>query len=325
MNHYFVVCDQEKDYVERFTALLNERGLVPYQIQGITDVKLLEPFCKENIVDILLVDEDLYEEYQLQLSAKNLFLLTEIAAKESDGCLFKYQPVSAIVKKSLETMEEPQAKPTKGRSKLIGVYSPVRGNEKTLFSLALGQILAKEQAVIYLNFSSLTGLSELLEKEQEADLTDVLYLISQGKKELHHWKDRCVCTINNLDYILPVISPLDMRSSLSNHWLEILEQLQEGGEYQTILVELDESCEAFLPILQSCTTIYMPLREDKLSGAQRRQYEQWLYNIGQSALVKKTVPVKPPFHNGFGNKGQFVEQLIWGEFGDYVRSLLWGK
>lgn len=324
MNHYFVVCDREKGYVERFTALLNERGLVPYQIQGISDVSRLEPFCKENIVEVLLVDEDLYEEHQLQLTAKKIIQLTEIPGKEQGGYLFKYQPVSAIIRQVMETVEHQQPIRKKPGARVLAVYSPVRGNEKTLFALALGQILAKEQGVIYLNFASLTGLSELLEGVNRSDLTDVLYFMAQGKREYSYWQ-KAIGTINNLDYILPVLSPLDLRCAKMQHWLDIVEQLQECGEYQTILVELDESCEAYLQILQRSEAIYMPLREDKLSKAQRRQYEQLMYNIGEGAMVKKTIFVKPPFHNGFGNKGQFVEQLIWGEFGDYVRSLLWGK
>lgn len=324
MNHYFVVCDQEKSYVERFTALLNERGMVPYQIQGISDVTMLESFCKEHIVEVLLVEEDLYQEHQRRLPAKKVFPLTELPAKEKEGCLFKYQPVSAIIGQVMKTVDNARELPPKTGARIIAVYSPVRGNEKTVFALALGQILAREQGVIYLNYSSLTGLSELLEGNNRSDLADVLYFLSQGKKDYSYWQ-KSIGTINNLDYILPVLSPLDLRSAKSQHWLDIVEQLQEWGEYQTILVELDESCEAYLQILQRCETIYMPLREDRLSKAQRRQYEQLMYGIGEGALVKKTVFVKPPFHNGFGNKGQFVEQLIWGELGDYVRSLLWGK
>lgn len=325
MNHYFVICDEEKEYVDRFTALVNERRMVPYRIQGITDVQQLVVFCKENIVEVLLMDEDLYQEYQSQITVKNLVLLTEIAGKESQGCLFKYQPVSTLIRKSVnDTQKQPVSIP-KDSARLIGIYSPIRGNDKTLFSLALGQILAKEQGVIYLNFASLTGVTELLGGQCKGDLTDVLYLMSQGKKELECWRDRCIGTINNLDYVLPVVSPLDLRNAPSNYWMELIDILCGCGHYQTLIIELDESCEVFLPILQKCSVLYMPLREDTLAGGQRREYEQWLCNIGQSALIKRTIPVKLPFHKGFGNRGQFVEQLVWGEFGDYVRSLLWGK
>jgi len=29
-----------------------------------------------------------------------------------------------------------------------------------------------------------------------------------------------------------------------------------------------------------------------------------------------------PFHNSFGNRECYVEQLIWGELGDFVRKLI---
>ncbi len=325
MNHYFVICDREEAYVERFTALLNERKLVPWRIEGVTDPESLEEFCRTHRVEVLLMEEELFRERTGQFAAKKTLLLTALPSRETEDILFKYQSVVEMMEKIMCCQKEEAMPVSIHPVQLVGIYSPVKRCQKTLFALSMGQILAKEQAVLYLNFSSLSGLQVLLGKEQEADLSDLLYLMAQGRKKPDIWKTRCIQTINNLDYILPVQSPADLHDTDASAFSEILRILRESGDYRTILLELDESCPACLSLLQECSAIYMPVEEDTLSAAQLGQYEQLLGRMGSSSVLKKTIRIRPPWHSGMGEKGQFVEQLVWGELGDYVRRLLWGK
>lgn len=325
MNHYFVICDQEEGYVERFTALLNERKLVPWQIEGMTDADSLEEFCRTHRVEVLLIEEELYRERPLQFPARRLLLLSSVPSREEEGTLFKYQSVVHMMEKVMEGQRSEPPPERKRAVRLAVVYSPVKRSQRTLFALALGQILAKEQAVLYLDFSSMSGLSSLLGKEQEADLSDVLYLKGQGVPNQTRWKEQCLRTINNLDYVLPAQSPMDLHDAGADRFLAVLEEVEQWGEYRTLLLELDESCPAYLPVLQKSSVIYMPVEEDPLSAAQLAQYEQMMRRMGQASVLKKTVRVRPPWQSGLGDREQFVEQLVWGELGDYVRSLLWGQ
>ena len=56
--------------------------------------------------------------------------------------------------KSLDPVTFPVLKKT---MVIIGVFSPLGRCLKTSFALALGQILAKERAVLYLNLESYSG------------------------------------------------------------------------------------------------------------------------------------------------------------------------
>ncbi len=322
MNHYFVLCDQEKAYVESFTALLNERRLLPYQIQGITGREDLEEFCRTHRVDVLLMEEELCGEEPFPPVGKR-FLLRSLPAPDEENVLFKYQPVSHIVEKILQAIREPAAENVPD-VEIIGVYSPACHREKTQFALALGQILAKERPALYMNFQGFSGLHRLLGKTGQGDLSDLLYLAKQGKLRKEPWRERCVHTVNNLDYILPPVSPEDLQCVTAKELSQVISLLEESG-YRTLILELHEFIPGFFALLRKCRVIYMPTGEDLLSKAGVSQYRQLLEDTGQEAVLQKTVPVKPPYHNGFGEAGEYVEQLVWGELGDYVRSLLWGK
>ncbi|MDQ9824849.1 hypothetical protein RFZ44_16190, partial [Acinetobacter sp. 163] len=52
----------------------------------------------------------------------------------------------------------------KKTTEILGVYSPVGRCLKTSFALALGQILARERAVLYLNLEEYSGFEELIGK-----------------------------------------------------------------------------------------------------------------------------------------------------------------
>lgn len=66
----------------------------------------------------------------------------------------------------------------------------------------------------------------------------------------------------------------------------------------------------------------MPVREDGISLAKLEQYEKVLAMRGYEDVREKTKKLKLPFHSSFGQRENYVEQLVWGELGDYVRRLI---
>ena len=78
---------------------------------------------------------------------------------------------------------------------------------KTSFAPTLGQILAKERAVLYLNLEEYSGFEEMLGKRVRANLSDLLYFVRQENGNLIYKMNSMVQTINNLDFIPPVRTP----------------------------------------------------------------------------------------------------------------------
>ncbi len=66
----------------------------------------------------------------------------------------------------------------KKEMRIIGIYSPVGRTQKTSFALTMGQILAKERAVLYLNMESYS-IERLLECSYDRGMSDILYYARQ--------------------------------------------------------------------------------------------------------------------------------------------------
>lgn len=328
MNHYFVVCDQEKQYVERLTEAVSERGLVPYPIEGITDADALKTFCAEHRVELLLIEEELADEQIMALPIRCIVRMGSTPDAQQAGKVFKYQPVTLLLEEALNALHEVQdtalnaEAPLLVNTRVIGVYSPVKGVNGASFAPALGLALAKEQRVLYLNFRPLTGLQELLSKPEAPDLSDVLYLMQSGA-DCTKWSRRCVQSMDGMDYILPVISPADLHDIPQNSLCSVISLLKESGRYDTIVVEFGEETGDFFSLLMLCDTLYTQESGDCRSQAQMTQYEQLLQKSGYGAVLDKTVRIRPPMDETV-NGGSFAKQLMWSKLGDYVRSLLWG-
>lgn len=106
----------------------------------------------------------------------------------------------------------------KKTTEIIGIFSPLGRCLKTSFALTLGQILAKERAVLYLNMEEYSGFEELMGKGFAHNLSDLLYYVRQDNQNLLYKMNSMIQTINNLDYVPPVQMPADIRTTAWQDW-----------------------------------------------------------------------------------------------------------
>ena len=114
-------------------------------------------------------------------------ILSEGEALGGEGELpgvYKYQSADAIIREVMACYctrtAEPASSQVGSKSILIGVYSPINRCLKTSFSLVLGQVLAKDQQVLYLSLEDCSGLSKIMGQSGPGDFSDVLYYYSRG-------------------------------------------------------------------------------------------------------------------------------------------------
>lgn len=121
---------------------------------------------------------------------------------------------------------------------VIGVYSPVGRTMKTTFALTLGQILAKKRACLYLNLEAYSGFEYLMERKFEQTLGDLLYYLRLGSDQLVTKMGSMVQSINNLDYLPPVLSMEDIQSTTAEEWIRLLQQIIDYSNYDVIILDL---------------------------------------------------------------------------------------
>ena len=328
MKRVIAVYDLDPFYADRFAKVANQKEKVPFTIIAFTSVERLKAYMDENPVEILLVDADAVDMVR-DLPARQVFTLTngEFVEAEEFPNIYKYQSADGILREVMACYQvgtEQEFTPIGKPSSLIGVYSPVNRCLKTSFCLAMGQILSKEQKVLYLNLEDCSYLSKLMPESFKGDLSDAFYYYQQG---LYNWVKMAtmVYTWGTLDYIAPARYPEDLAKMSSGQVAEFLECVAGEGVYDCMIVDIGQYGRLAADILDVCETIYMPIREDGISMLKVEVFEEYLEASGRKKLKEKIQKLKLPSQNYVIRNENYLEHLMWGELGDFVRQLLRGK
>ena len=158
----FVVCDLEENYAFHMAEYILEKMPSPYKLHLFTKTKELKTFLEQNQVSILLIAQSAMSELNINPNnIPNIFILKESEEKmEADyQCINKYQNPEDVIREMSEQITgfdkwHDDKKLSASKSKMIGIYSPVRRCLQTSFGLTMGQLLSKEHKVLYLNFES---------------------------------------------------------------------------------------------------------------------------------------------------------------------------
>lgn len=325
------VYDVDPFFADRFAETANQKGQVPFTVIAFSSLERLEKFSMEQDIELLLMDVRMKEAAE-KIKAEQVVFLSDGEAEEGDkekedSYVYKYQSTANIVREVMSCYcAQPILPPVAvgNKSLLLGVYSPVNRCLKTSFSLILGQLLAKESKVLYLNLEDCSGFRRLMGQEGPGDFSDVLYYYSQGgcswarlKSLVYHWDE--------LDYILPARYPEDLCSISAEQMADLLTQIAREGIYEIMIVDLGQFGKMAVHILEVCDGIYMPIKQDWFSLAKVEEYEDYVKASGHENLLEKTQKLKLPYHSSFAGRKNYLEQLLWGELGDFVRQLLKGK
>lgn len=325
----FAVCDLEASYAYNLMEAIAENQGTAFEVQAFTNVQSLKSFAKEQHIELLLISASAMCSALLKLSIGKIMILSEgerVKEYSDYPCIYKYQASDQLIAEvmnyyAVEAAPAPMAL-LKKRVEVIGVYSPVGRTMKTSLALTLGQLLARDRKVLYLNMEEYAGFERLMEEEYQADLTDLLYFARLGNGNLVYRLGSLVHHLGNLDYIPPAFCPDDLRSVRPPEWEQLVRDLAEYSAYDVIVLDIGSAVSGIADILKACTRIFMPVQEDDVSAAKLEQYEKVLKQQNAQEVIGKTRRLKVPFHKGFGTGKSYVGQLVWGELGDYVRKLI---
>ena len=327
----FAVCDLEVDYALNFMDYLNQKKNIPFEIQVFTAVENLIAYGKKTRIELLLISGRAMCREVRELDIGKIIILSEgVHSPELDTypSVYKYQSSSEVIREVMEcygaekkTVPE-QYTVLKKTTEMLGVFSPLGRCLKTSFALTLGQILAKERAVLYLNLEEYSGFEELMGRGFAHNLSDLLYYVRQDNQNLIHKMNSMVQSINNLDYVPPVQTPADIRSAAWKDWERLLQMISTESSYEVIVLDIGNGIDENFQLLDLCKRIYMPVLSDAVSMCKIAQFENLVRIWDFPQILEKTVRISPPFHMVSSPSPAYIEQLMWSELGDYVRELI---
>lgn len=335
----FAICDMEEAYALRLMEYMLDKVRLPYNLQLFTKVEELQRFAKQEEIAVLLIAESalrmLREEYVRQQVAQ-VFVLQEddLAADDAlrDGMaegeelhyISKFQSPERIVTVLLEAITDlsgwnPEATVQDTEVKLIGMYSPVKRCMQTSFALTMGQILAKEHRVLYFNFENYSGFGQMLRREFAMDMMDLMYYFRCDREKLALRLPAVTQNINGLDYIPPMQSYAGQREVTGGQWLELCRCIAGIGQYEYIILDLDDSMDGLFDLLRGCYKIYTITREDSFATAKISQYEQILKFNEMEEIAEKTVKCRFPV---FKDITVDMNLMTHGELAGYVKAIV---
>ncbi len=327
----FAVCDTEEEYARNFMDYLNRKRNMPFEVQAFTSAEKLLAFARENYIELLLISAEAMCREIRELEIGKVIILTEgVQPPELSGYagVYKYQASSQVVREVMAYYGETgaalplQAPAMKRSTEILGVYSPLGRCLKTSFALTLGQILAEERSVLYLNLEEYSGFEELFGRGFQGTLSDLLYFVRQGEQNLAAKINSMVQTAGKLDFIPPVQSPLDIRGTPWQDWVCLLQEIAAHTPYEVLILDIGNGIDEVFQLLDLCGKIFMPVRSDRMSQCKVAQFEKLLQILDYSQVLASTVRMKLPFYGKAQSGAFYPEQLMWSGLGDYVRELI---
>lgn len=319
------LCDPEEEYAQLMTEFLNKHKNLPWKLRTYTGVEELLREEKEAPA-MLVVAESAFCQELKQLAPARLVVLNESGVMKWQDVSYvdKYQEAEEVLKCLLgiymEVAEVQLPRLRKNnRTIFIGNYSPVRRCMQTSFAITMSQLLAMEHPTLYLNFEHYAGISELLPDMQTLDLADLLYFLNAEKDKFRLRMKTMLKHRGGLDYIPPMKSGQNLLSVTAGEWAGLLRKLEELGEYEYVVLDLNESMQGLFEILRLCTKVYTLTREDRIARSKLMQYEQVLALYEYKDVLDKTKMLNLSHIHRLPEE---LELLTKGDLADMVKGLL---
>ena len=323
------VCDLEAAYACNFVEYVHRKNSMPFDIQAFTGLESLKAFAAQQKIEILLISDKAMCEEVKTLNIGQIVILSEGVHHPMLDCypsVYKYQSSDAVIREVMNCYNagEKLCFPNGGGGKKerIGIYSPVGRTAKTSFALTLGQVLAREKPVLYLNLEEYAGFEQLLGCSYERNIGDLIYYIRQEYSNLSLKVSGMVQSVNNLDYLPPAMSPMDIQKTTLEEWMRLLEEIEKNMRYETIILDFGDGVSELYALLNQCQRVYMPVRQDVMSAAKLQQFEQLLQMWNYGGLLERIEKVRLPYHRTEKRGREYLDELVWSQLGDFVRELV---
>lgn len=324
------ICDLDEEYANNLMEYIGAKQGMPFKAVVFTDKEALLRYAEENDIEVLLISDKAMEEDIANHNIEKIILLSsgKILSQYVDyDSVFKYQSGENIVKEVLEYYVEVHRDygmipMTKGDTEIIGVYSPVGRSGKTTFALTLGQVLATDSSVLYINMEEFSAFDKMFGVSYSGDLADLMYFFKQNPEVLPIKLQAIVNNIHGMDYVPPLLFCQDLRNMETAEWIKLIDKIATTGTYEKIVLDLSSMVKNIFEMLDICDVIYMPISDDKISLMKVAAFEECLLRNENEKLLNSTVKVKLPHTARQTWDEDYLEKQLWGEMGEFVRKIL---
>lgn len=325
------LCVGDREYGDRFIGCLMNHYREQLELHIYTELESLWQDVSD--FDVVLLSD--YEgEIGEPAKGKPVIYLydreEDVEPRQEEGVYFvdKYQEVNKIVDEILKQIGEEiknvcQSGSLQGKYQMIAVYSLAENEYQLPFAVTLASILSEKERVLLVDMQENSGLSQLVECDDEAGLEELLVMAESGT----YSKSRIVSCIGHLDradVVYPVHNTECLCEAQSGTYQKLLQLLAKEQDYNTLILNLGSRFVGFFELLSSCQNIYLMKSRGGLGQWREKEFleevekhgEEWSSKIKEIAIPLATSPVI--------SCERLVEQWKWNEFGDSIRRMMPG-
>lgn len=319
------IFDSEENYAYGLMEFFEEKTNLPFRIHVFTDEDKFSTYVRKDDIECLLLSENVYNAKIEQYNIPHIIILSESGALINNTLhhINKYQAIDGIYKEVIEYYTEnnddviSSIRNIKTKLKVIGIYTPIGRCLQTTFSFTLGQLLSQKSKTLYLNFERYSGLSQMLKKQFDTDISDLMYYFECAKEKLAYRVDSMVENINGLDYIPPASVYQNLAGIKGEQWIDLFMEIEKCTEYEYLILDMTDGMVDLWNVLRFCDMVYTITRGDSLALAKIEQYEKTIRKTEFVDILGKTKKYTLPT---FQNIPQKFEELTKGELARFIKE-----
>lgn len=289
MSRLCCILDADENFAVRISACFNSRHVLPFMVQAFSDIEAYIGCAQLNQVELLIVDESMYEEAR-GIPAGQIIRLCEqpmLMEGGADVCIVKFQSSDNIIRDVLSVYRGQliplPAAGVKDKAKLVSVYSPNGYCGKTTLALSLAHIKGRDRKVLYLNFEE---FSALCGRGEKGNLSDALYyygIATRGSAKLMSVVSRG----NGYDYIAPAACAEDIADSDTDTIAAFVEELIRQGGYELVVIDVGSLVKEPWKLLEQADMILMPMPDSAHRKCRQKEFEKFMYTSGREAVMER--------------------------------------
>ncbi len=325
MKNICAIFDVDEQYAGKLMNAINSVKGIMYRAIMFTNWEALDAYLEKETLQLLVIGEEVDVKKDVSTLADKVIILRENNFDCKDGdtfSVYKYQPacklVTAIIGNSGTNVLSASAD-----RQIVGVYSPIHYAGKTSFSLALAKAYARQGArTLYLNLEEFSGLSEILPDNGEGNLSDALYYYRTGPERFTEEFKRLVCMAGDISYIPPIKCAEDISALSTREWMDFILHIAGTGIFDVIVLDAANALGEPWNILEVCTRVIMPVREDYISRQKINDFDACMSAMGKDKICRITEKMLLPRDGNAEMSKDFLDMVEYGTLGKHARQIV---
>lgn len=237
-NYRIVLVDNDENYLDPLVLKFIQEYEDKVDLEVITESQYMgHYFSTPKQIDILVINESLFNNDMKKHNIKNIFLLTEYNTEERNK-IYKYSSVNFVFNKITAISNINQLLIKENNTNVVMFYSPIGGIGNTTIALGVCKSLYQNyKKVLYINTETVQSFTCLLDNPNNYFISqDLENLIREKSSEIIN-KIEFAIGNNGFDYLLPFkqsISSLGIGENSLNYLIQVI---KNSKKYDYIIVD----------------------------------------------------------------------------------------